>query len=130
MDADRPIVRVAAALTAAATGQAGAVVSRIGGDEFCVLLPGGDAAAARAVADEAVRRLAGGEALPVGISCGVAARADGVDRPAALLRAADFAQYRAKHAGPGVAVEAADPAAPDGLPGLDGGRAYRGRPAT
>jgi hypothetical protein len=62
----------------------------------------------------------------VGISCGVAACGEGLDRPAALLRAADFAQYRAKHAGPEVPVEAADPAAPAVPPHENGPRTYRG----
>jgi diguanylate cyclase (GGDEF)-like protein len=126
---DSVILQVASALSEAAAPHPDAVVSRIGGDEFCVLLPSGDAAAARAVADEAVRHLAGDEALPVGISCGVAACGEGLERPAALLRAADFAQYRAKHAGPGVTVEAADPAAPAVPPRRHGPRTYRGRSA-
>jgi diguanylate cyclase (GGDEF)-like protein len=124
---DGVIVRVASALTEAAAPHPDAVVSRIGGDEFCVLLPSGDAEAARAVADEAVRRLAAAETVPVGISCGVAAFGEGLERPAALLRAADFAQYRAKHAGPDVPVEAADPAAPAVPPRPKGPRTYRGR---
>jgi diguanylate cyclase (GGDEF)-like protein len=123
---DGVITRVAAALEEAAAPHPDAVVSRIGGDEFCVLLPSGDAAAARTVADEAVGRLSGDGSVPVGISCGVAACGEGLDRPAALLRAADFAQYRAKAAGPGVTVEAADPAAPAAPTHRDGPRTYRG----
>jgi diguanylate cyclase (GGDEF)-like protein len=126
---DDVILKVAGALTEAAAPHEDAVVSRIGGDEFCVLLPTGDAAGAREVAERAVRRLSEGEDLPVGISCGVAACGEGLDRPAALLRAADFAQYRAKHAGPAVPVEAADPAAPAAPPRSDGPRTYRGRTA-
>ena len=125
---DRVIMRVAAVLTKAAGDHPDAVVSRIGGDEFCVLLPSGDAAAARAVAEATARSLGNGDGLPVTLSCGVAARADGVDRPAALLHAADFAQYRAKRAGPRVAVEAAGRGAPPEPLGADGGRAYRGHP--
>jgi diguanylate cyclase (GGDEF)-like protein len=123
---DRVIVRVAAVLSEAAGDHPDAVVSRIGGDEFCVLLPSGDAASARAVAEATARCLSGGDGLSVTVSCGVAARADGLDRPAALLHAADFAQYRAKRSGPQVAVEAAGPAAPPEPLRSDGGRAYRG----
>lgn len=64
--------------------------------------------------------------MPVRISCGVAARGEGTDRPAELLRAADAAQYRAKHDGPEVPAAVAEPGsgAPD-RPGMS--RAYRNR---
>jgi diguanylate cyclase (GGDEF)-like protein len=124
---DAVIVNVAMALTDAADPHADAVVSRMGGDEFCVLLPSGDAAAARAIAENAARRLGSEAAVPVGISCGVAARGEGVDRPAELLRAADAAQYRAKRAGPAVPAAVAKPGLP-GEPDRPGkGRAYRNR---
>ena len=51
-----------------------AVVSRMGGDEFCVLLPGGDADAARGIAERAAERLRGDTAAPPAISEGAAAR--------------------------------------------------------
>ena len=51
-------MRVADALKAAAASHPGAFISRIGGDEFCVLLEGEDAAAARALALEAEKLLA------------------------------------------------------------------------
>jgi diguanylate cyclase (GGDEF)-like protein len=123
---DAVIVRVAMALSEAAGADEDAVVSRIGGDEFCVLLPGGGAEAAEAIAARAAGRLGADDAVPVRISCGVAARSDEADRPAELLRAADAAQYRAKHAGPDVPVTVADPGA--GTPDRPGrGRAYRNR---
>jgi diguanylate cyclase (GGDEF)-like protein len=124
---DRVIVRVATALTDAAAAHPDAVVSRIGGDEFCVLLPSGDVEAAHALAEESVRLLRASGDLPVGISCGVAARSEEVRRPAALLRAADFAQYRAKRAGQEVSAavaEAEEPARSGAA------RAYRGRADT
>jgi diguanylate cyclase (GGDEF)-like protein len=123
---DAVIVQVAMALTEAALPHVDAVVSRMGGDEFCVLLPGGDADGASAIAERAAERLGGDDAVPVHISCGVAARGEGAERPAELLRAADAAQYRAKHDGPEVPVAVAEPGsgAPD-QPGMS--RAYRNR---
>jgi diguanylate cyclase (GGDEF)-like protein len=79
---DGVIVQVAMTLSEAAGAHADAVVSRMGGDEFCVLLPSADAGAARAVAEDAASRLGGEGAVTVGISCGVAGRGEGVNRPA------------------------------------------------
>jgi diguanylate cyclase (GGDEF)-like protein len=120
---DRALCRTAEALVAAAALYEDAVVGRFGGDEFCVLLPSGSAEDARSLALEAVRRLdaVGGER----ISCGVAARTELASRPAALLRAADEAQYRAKRAGPEIDVIVAGEENEDSpqSPGRD--RAYR-----
>jgi len=120
---DRALCRTAEALVAAAAPHEDAVVGRFGGDEFCVLLPSGSAEEARALALDAVSRLdaEGGER----ISCGVAARTDQANRPAALLRAADEAQYRAKRAGHGVDVVVAGDVSEEAPPTPGQDRAYR-----
>ena len=68
---DRALCAAAGALVAASARYEDAVVGRVGGDEFCVLLPSGSLEEAEALALDAVERLAaaGGEQ----ISCGVAA---------------------------------------------------------
>lgn len=78
------------------------IAYRVGGEEFVVLLPGRDSAAAQRVA-ERIRRsveetpLAG---LPVTLSAGVATAAAGAGATLAeLLREADAALYAAKDAG-------------------------------
>jgi diguanylate cyclase (GGDEF)-like protein len=93
---DAALLRVAAALRAASERCEGAFISRIGGDEFCVLLDGHPAAAARELALDAERRLA-----PLTMSCGAAELTHQGERPADLFRAADAAQYVAKRAGRG-----------------------------
>jgi len=96
---DVVLVRVAERLTAALP--AGAVAARLGGDEFAALLPGAGPDAADLVADRFRAALAepievDGDRLAIGASIGVVVGA-GVD-PEALLRAADEAMYRVKHA--------------------------------
>jgi diguanylate cyclase (GGDEF)-like protein len=98
---DAALVRVAAALTAAAAAYPDAFISRIGGDEFCVLLPGSGAAAARQVGLEAERLLREHAEQPLSISSGAAELQHPHQRPAELFRAADAAQYIAKRAGRG-----------------------------
>jgi diguanylate cyclase (GGDEF)-like protein len=76
-------------------------LARVGGEEFVVLLPGQDAAAAAAVADRILERVResafsiGSEALPVTVSVGVAMGLPGPD----LLVRADKALYAAKAGG-------------------------------
>jgi diguanylate cyclase (GGDEF)-like protein len=96
---DAILVRAGQALCAAAEAYPAAMVSRIGGDEFCVLLPTGGLAAARALAQDATEHLRA-ETPPITMSCGAAASATATS--AELLRAADAAQYEAKHLGSGV----------------------------
>jgi diguanylate cyclase (GGDEF)-like protein/PAS domain S-box-containing protein len=73
------------------------VVARIGGDEFAVLLEGGDATAIaeRIVATLRVPIEAAGHELVVGASIGIAAASDAAE----ILRHADMAMYDAKSAG-------------------------------
>jgi diguanylate cyclase (GGDEF)-like protein len=120
---DRALCAAAGALVAASARYEDAVVGRVGGDEFCVLLPSGSLEEAEALALDAVERLAaaGGEQ----ISCGVAARTDELNAPADLLRAADEAQYRAKRARDDVDVLAAADAPADMTAPQARDRAYR-----
>jgi diguanylate cyclase (GGDEF)-like protein len=98
---DDALRHLAAALGEAARELPTAAVFRIGGDEFCLLLEGVDAAGARVVAEKALVRLRASTELGLGCSCGVASLGLGAGRPADLLRAADAAQYAAKRLGRG-----------------------------
>ena len=78
----------------------GDVCARLGGDEFAVVLPGADAAAARAVADRVVAAIArplrvDGQVVELGISVGIAAATPGIDLEE-LVHRADVAMYGAK----------------------------------
>ena len=73
--------------------------ARIGGDEFAVLLPGRDAAAAQVVADQlgnVVRESSREPTCTVGITFGLATLPVQARRPKDLLRIADIALYAAK----------------------------------
>lgn len=93
------------------------LVCRVGGEEFVALLPGADAARARAVADE-IRALfahlaVAGPGGPVRttVSIGIALAGDEAEggRLAALLARADLCLYAAKHAGRDRVVAEGDP---------------------
>lgn len=80
-------------------------LGRYGGEEFLVVLPGQDTAAAR-VLGERLRRsvehtpvLWRGELLALSVSIGLATRGRGESDPATLLERADKALYLAKHEG-------------------------------
>jgi diguanylate cyclase (GGDEF)-like protein len=98
---DRALCRVGEALVAAAAPEAAALVGRLAGDEFCVLLEGCEIEAASEVARTALELLVTDDAdLPLSLSFG-AAEARAASTPAELLRAADTAQYAAKRRGGG-----------------------------
>jgi diguanylate cyclase (GGDEF)-like protein len=83
----------------------GQILSRIGGEEFAVLLPGADEDDARLIAERLRRHLecspidVDGRELCLRISAGVATLAPGLENLSTLLRAADRALYVAKRAG-------------------------------
>ena len=112
---DAALRTVADALRKSAAVVEGALVCRVGGDEFAIVLHHCDSQRGREVAESILRRLRSAHP-PAGVSCGVAMLRAGEGRPADLLRAADAAQYAAKRggrgrvyvAGPGGAVEASD----------------------
>ena len=90
------------------------VVARVSGDEFVVLCADTDVDGAALVASRIVQKVSepfsldGGTAV-IGASCGVAPGEQGITRDE-LLRRADLAMYRAKHAGKGRIARWAGPA--------------------
>ena len=92
---DAALRRAAAVLQRTAEERPGARAGRLGGDEFCLLLPGCGLDEARALAEDVERDLAAGDPA-LGISYGVASMGSGARDAAELFRAADVAQYEAK----------------------------------
>ena len=123
---DRALVAMGRALAEAAAAFPGAFTSRLGGDEFCVLMEGHGAADARALARDAAARLAAASGGQATFSCGVAVL-DGEHRHAGeLFRAADAAQYAAKRVGGGqVFVAEPDVTAPEPAGGGGARRRFR-----
>jgi diguanylate cyclase (GGDEF)-like protein len=109
---DLVLTRVSALLSVASADLAGSTAARVGGDEFCLVVPG--IPLDRVV--YAVDALASASRLlpfGAGVSCGIASveacRASGVEVTARqLFRLADAAQYRAKRSG-GVRVAVIGP---------------------
>jgi diguanylate cyclase (GGDEF)-like protein len=96
------------------------VVSRVGGEEFLLILPGASLEATLKKSDAIRKKLKGLELFhrgrrlpPVTFSAGVSAFPANGEAPEALLRAADAALYEAKHAGRDRTVSAS--ARPAGL---------------
>ncbi len=111
---DRLIAAVGRALTKHFSRFPGAIVARIGGDEFCVLVSREDPQAVIDTADE-LCRLAWSLGNGAGISCGAATAAlarDGELTPEDLFDAADRAQYVAKRARLACTVRADELSAP------------------
>jgi len=84
----------------------GAMVSRLGGDEFTIILPGSDELEAERIAGlviDAIRQpaIVDGQRIRIGASVGIAYAPRDADNPADLLRRADQALYIAKAAGRG-----------------------------
>jgi diguanylate cyclase len=82
---------------------------RLGGDEFAVVLPDSDADYAAMVAQRLASRLEecfliDGVRAHVGASIGIAVAPQDATNAADLLRCADLAMYRAKHAGQDFAI--------------------------
>jgi diguanylate cyclase (GGDEF)-like protein len=115
---DQVLRQVADTLRASLRGHD--VLGRYGGEEFALLMPGADAAAAMVATERA--RVAVGErpieagsvSVPMTVSAGVAAYGVSGSDWESLLRSADAALYEAKRAGRDRVVAAAGlPAAPD-----------------
>ena len=92
------------------------VVSRIGGEEFLVLLPGASLEAALRKSETMREKLKGLELFhrgrrlpPLTFSAGAATFPASGETPEALLRAADAALYEAKHAGRDRTIPAGGP---------------------
>ncbi len=103
---DRVLVQVALAVRR--TIRSVDLPARIGGDEFCVLVPEADVAAAGTLGDrlaEAVRiETAGPDGPGTGVAIGAVACPEHGEEAGVLLEAADGAMYQAKAAGEAVVV--------------------------
>lgn len=92
---DRLLQAVGHALAEAAASLPGALAARTGGDEFCLIVPTGDAT----VVNAAVRRFADhvvGLPHAPGVSCGIASASGRIGTARVLFAAADRAMYHAK----------------------------------
>lgn len=114
-EAGDAVLRVVADRLSAAVRRSD-LVARLGGDEFVVLCPGASENEAIELADRILLDVSApvpyrGEDLSVGVSIGIASRAETTEpadrAPVALLRSADSAMYDAKRMGRGHWVLAA-----------------------
>lgn len=109
------VLRRVAGILRDGVGRSGSV-ARYGGEEFAVLLPARAAEVARAMADQLRFAVASGRwpLRPITASFGVATSGADAARPDLLVRRADQALYRSKHAGRDRVTHALDP---EGTPG-------------
>jgi len=98
-------LRLVAGVFRRMSGDSG-IASRFGGDEFLVILPGADRAAASAFADrlsaavgEIEFQVGDGNRVPIGLSLGVASFPEDSESKDRLLVLADAAMYEAKRLG-------------------------------
>jgi diguanylate cyclase (GGDEF)-like protein len=94
---DHVLARIGAVLRQ--SGRAFDVVSRIGGDEFALLLPDTDVPSAVKVAERIRKDLSGAVEVPVTLSIGVGGLDRSMPSVEHLLDDADFALYRVKGSG-------------------------------
>ena len=90
---------------------------RMGGDEFCVLLPHQTASRARLLAERLAEAINGVEtpaSQPLRVAIGVVSCPQHATEAEDLLELADSAMYRAKAAGESVAVSGGDAPSPNG----------------
>ncbi len=101
-------LRRVAQLLAGCSRRAGDLVSRFGGEEFAILLPGADLAAASKVAQTCLETIRGEQIVHatstvgpwLSVSIGVASvEVNAARSPLSLIERADAALYRAKHLG-------------------------------
>ncbi len=114
---DRVLQRLARLLENATASHAGALVARVGGDEFCIVLDGEGLQSAELVARTTAAAVATDSAAEVTLAWGAAATEEAI-APTELYRRADAAQYTAKRLGHGrICLDRADAApAPSMVP--------------
>lgn len=108
-EGDRLLTQVASLLQQHFSGLHGSLVTRVGGDEFTVLVPGHDVGSVAAAAEEVCWQVCL-LSIGAGPACGIATTTEGGSEMAEqLLAAADVAQYSAKRQGRTTPLSAAAP---------------------
>ncbi|MET0899415.1 MAG: sensor domain-containing diguanylate cyclase [Mycobacterium sp.] len=115
---DALLCTVADALAGAATDTPGSLVARMGGDEFCIVLPGSTLEDAERLAVNATRNIIEQAGQHVSLSWGAAIYSPLIGTGPALIATADAALLHSKRLGPGrfsVGVADQDPAPTPGI---------------